>query len=134
MQWLVKVGDQTAEGPLADIETDKATMPMKSYDDGTIVYIWTMSPEMRSRPRGVMVLAKKGEDPQKLSTRWPGQGTGGEYSGGQVKGDGAGAGNIGCNPFRGQWAAAQSWRQPVVGGRLKASPLAQSGGLTGGLI
>ena len=39
-QWLVKVGDQIKEGDsLADIETDKATMPMKSYDDGTIVHI-----------------------------------------------------------------------------------------------
>ena len=39
-QWLVKVGDQVKEGDsLADIETDKATMPMKSYDDGTIVHI-----------------------------------------------------------------------------------------------
>ncbi len=38
-QWLVKVGDQVKEGDsLADIETDKATMPMKSYDDGTIVH------------------------------------------------------------------------------------------------
>ena len=39
-QWLVKVGDQVKEGEvLAEIETDKATMPMKSYDDGTIVHI-----------------------------------------------------------------------------------------------
>ena len=39
-QWLVKVGDQVKEGDtLAEIETDKATMPMKSYDDGTIVHI-----------------------------------------------------------------------------------------------
>ena len=48
-QWLVKVGDQIKEGDvLADIETDKATMPMKSYDDGRSCTS-TTPPATRSR-------------------------------------------------------------------------------------
>ncbi len=75
-QWLVKVGDQVKEGDvLADIETDKATMPMKSYDDGTIVLIDHAAGEEVSLGQRVMVLAKKNEDPQKVAA---GLGVGGQ--------------------------------------------------------
>ena len=66
-QWLVKVGDQIKEGDsLADIETDKATMPMKSYEDGTIVHIDHGAGDEVSLGQRVMVLAKKGEDPKQV--------------------------------------------------------------------
>jgi pyruvate dehydrogenase E2 component (dihydrolipoamide acetyltransferase) len=69
-QWLVKVGDQIKEGDvLADIETDKATMPMKSYDDGTIVHIDHEAGEEVALGQRVMVLAKKGEDPKQVTER-----------------------------------------------------------------
>jgi pyruvate dehydrogenase E2 component (dihydrolipoamide acetyltransferase) len=67
-QWLVKVGDQIKEGDvLADIETDKATMQMKSYDDGTIVHIDHAAGEEVALGQRVMVLARKNEDPQKVA-------------------------------------------------------------------
>ena len=38
-QWLKKVGDQVSAGDiLAEVETDKATMELESYDDGTLLY------------------------------------------------------------------------------------------------
>ena len=38
--WLKKVGDQVSSGDiLAEVETDKATMELESYDDGTLLYI-----------------------------------------------------------------------------------------------
>ena len=38
--WLKKVGDQVSSGDiLAEVETDKATMELESYEDGTILYI-----------------------------------------------------------------------------------------------
>ncbi len=38
--WLVKVGDEVSSGDiLAEIETDKATMELEAYDDGTILHI-----------------------------------------------------------------------------------------------
>jgi pyruvate dehydrogenase E2 component (dihydrolipoamide acetyltransferase) len=68
-QWLVKVGDVIREGDtLADIETDKATMPMKSYDDGTIVHIDHAAGDEVALGQRVMVLAKKGEDPAQVAT------------------------------------------------------------------
>src|SRR5580692_1863318 len=67
-QWLVKVGDQVKEGDsLADIETDKATMPMKSYDDGTIVHIDHAAGDEVALGQRVLVLARKGEDPKKVA-------------------------------------------------------------------
>jgi pyruvate dehydrogenase E2 component (dihydrolipoamide acetyltransferase) len=66
-QWLVKVGDQVKEGDsLADIETDKATMPMKSYEDGIIVHIDHKAGDEVALGQRVMVLAKKGEDTKKV--------------------------------------------------------------------
>jgi pyruvate dehydrogenase E2 component (dihydrolipoamide acetyltransferase) len=69
-QWLVKVGDQVKEGdPLADIETDKATMPMKSYDDGTIVHIDHPAGTEVALGDRVLVLATTGEDPKQVSEK-----------------------------------------------------------------
>jgi pyruvate dehydrogenase E2 component (dihydrolipoamide acetyltransferase) len=68
VQWLVKVGDQVKEGDaLADIETDKATMPMKSYDDGTIVHFDHAAGDEVKLGERVLVLAKKGEDTKKVA-------------------------------------------------------------------
>ena len=70
-QWLVKVGDTVKEGDvLADIETDKATMPMKSYDDGTIVHIDHAAGDEVALGQRVLVLAKKGEDPKRSPRSW----------------------------------------------------------------
>ena len=38
--WLKKVGDDVKSGDiLAEVETDKATMELESYDDGTLLHI-----------------------------------------------------------------------------------------------
>ena len=67
-QWLKKVGDTVKEGDvLADIETDKATMPMKSYDDGTIAHIDHEAGAEVALGQRVLVLAKKGEDPKQVA-------------------------------------------------------------------
>jgi predicted deacylase len=37
--WLKKVGDSIAAGDvIAEVETDKATMELESYDDGVLLY------------------------------------------------------------------------------------------------
>src|SRR5262249_60823384 len=68
--WLKKVGDTVKEGDaLADIETDKATMQMKSYDDGTIVHIDHAAGHEVALGQRVLVLGRKGEDPQEVAAQ-----------------------------------------------------------------
>lgn len=63
VKWNIKVGDAVKSGQaIADIETDKATMELQSFDDGVVAAIPV--PEGQSVPIGtvIMVLAGKGED------------------------------------------------------------------------
>jgi pyruvate dehydrogenase E2 component (dihydrolipoamide acetyltransferase) len=73
-QWLVKVGDQVKEGDvLADVETDKATMPMKAFDEGTVALLdRDVGDEIQLGER-VLVLAKKEEDPVKVAEQYGGK-------------------------------------------------------------
>jgi pyruvate dehydrogenase E2 component (dihydrolipoamide acetyltransferase) len=141
-QWLVKVGDQVKEGDvLADIETDKATMQMKSYDDGTIVYIDHAAGEEVALGQRVMVLARKNEDPQKVAA---GLGVGGQAKAAQKPASTASAERVEAaapvaaaaatgvvgNGSNGQPAADsgnghKAAEAPEDGGRVKASPLAR---------
>ena len=133
-QWLVKVGDQVKEGDsLADIETDKATMPMKSYDDGTIVYLDHAAGAEVSLGQRVMVLAKKGEDPAKIVEslglgKGKAEATAGGKAGGQPASNSAASSAASAPPNvssgNGQQATSHE-EEPSVGGRLKASPLAR---------
>jgi pyruvate dehydrogenase E2 component (dihydrolipoamide acetyltransferase) len=129
-QWLVKVGDTIKEGDvLADIETDKATMQMKSYDDGIIVHIDHAAGDEVALGQRVMVLAKKGEDAKQVAA---GLGLGGAQAAPasktaetEVKPAVAASGSTGATTSgNGQQEVAEP---PVEahGGRLKASPLAR---------
>src|SRR5690606_6032717 len=41
-KWLVKEGDEVSPGdPIAEVETDKATLEMEAYEGGTILKILT---------------------------------------------------------------------------------------------
>jgi pyruvate dehydrogenase E2 component (dihydrolipoamide acetyltransferase) len=145
-QWLVKVGDKIKEGDvLADIETDKATMQMKSYDDGTIVHIDHAAGEEVALGQRVMVLAKKNEDPEKVAAGLGGQTKAAKpasdkvpTAAGAVRGGGGAttgvtgpAGATGRIVGNGQPAAeGANGRQTAeaadeTGARLKASPLAR---------
>src|SRR5271157_5894859 len=129
-QWLVKVGDTIKEGDvLADIETDKATMQMKSYDDGIIVHIDHAAGDEVALGQRVMVLAKKGEDAKQVAA---GLGLGGAQAAPasrtaetEVKPALAASGSSGATT---SGDGQQEVAAPPVeahGGRLKASPLAR---------
>src|SRR6516165_1496672 len=67
-QWMVKVGDAVKEGDiLADVETDKATMQMKAYDEGIVAHLDHNVGDEVALGRRVLVLAKKGEDPKRIA-------------------------------------------------------------------
>ncbi|PWJ45068.1 pyruvate dehydrogenase complex dihydrolipoamide acetyltransferase [Sediminitomix flava] len=65
--WLVKVGDQVSSGDiLAEVETDKATMELESYEDGTILYIGVEAGEAVEIDGIIAVIGEEGEDYQSL--------------------------------------------------------------------
>ena len=68
VKWQVKVGDRVKEGDtLAEVETDKATMPMESFEEGTVAHLDVQEGEEIALGQRVLVLAQKGEDPQAVA-------------------------------------------------------------------
>jgi len=123
-QWLVKVGDTIKEGDvLADIETDKATMPMKSYEDGVIAIIDHKAGDEVALGERVMVLAKKGEDPKEVAAKL------GSAGGAAKKAAPAGESDNGRKPAESRPAAEADEGEGrvavAVGGRVRSSPLAR---------
>ena len=63
VKWFVKVGDTVKEGDtLAEIQTDKAVMPMESFDEGIVARLDVKEGDDIALGQTVLVLAKKGED------------------------------------------------------------------------
>lgn len=61
--WSVKVGDVVKSGDiLAEVETDKATMDMESYYEGTILYIGVEKGQAVPIDSIIAVIGEKGED------------------------------------------------------------------------
>ncbi|WP_231425786.1 MULTISPECIES: dihydrolipoamide acetyltransferase family protein [Pedobacter] len=62
-KWHKKVGDKVKSGDvLAEVETDKATMDMESYWDGTLLYIGVKEGEAVPVDAVMAVIGKEGED------------------------------------------------------------------------
>lgn len=69
VKWLVKVGDKVKEGDtLAEVQTDKAVMPMESFDDGVVAVLDVKEGDEIALGQRVLVLAKKGEDPKSVAS------------------------------------------------------------------
>lgn len=65
--WNKKVGDVVKSGDiLAEVETDKATMDMESYYDGTLLYIGVEKGQAVAVDAIIAVIGKAGEDFQSL--------------------------------------------------------------------
>ncbi|WP_317040459.1 biotin/lipoyl-containing protein, partial [Hymenobacter coccineus] len=61
--WLKKVGDEVKSGDiLAEVETDKATMELENYDDGTLLYIGPKEGEAVAVDGVLAIVGKPGED------------------------------------------------------------------------
>ena len=62
-RWLKKVGDQVNSGDiLAEVETDKATMELESYDDGVLLHIGIKNGESVPVNGVIAIIGKKDED------------------------------------------------------------------------
>ncbi len=65
--WLKKVGDTVESGDiLAEVETDKATMELESYEDGTLLYIGVEEGGAVPVDGVIAVIGEEGADYEKL--------------------------------------------------------------------
>lgn len=61
--WLVKEGDQISAGDIiAEVETDKATMELEAYEDGTLLHIGVQEKESVAIDGVIAIIGEKGED------------------------------------------------------------------------
>jgi len=68
IKWNVEEGAAVSSGDVvADIETDKATMELSVYDDGTIAKILVPEGEAVDVGRVIALLAEEGEDPKDVA-------------------------------------------------------------------
>ena len=67
ISWNKKVGDKVkADDVLADVETDKATMEVNGYVDGTLLYIGVPAGEAAQVNQIIAIVGKDGEDYKSL--------------------------------------------------------------------
>jgi pyruvate dehydrogenase E2 component (dihydrolipoamide acetyltransferase) len=72
--WNVKEGDAVKTGDiLADIETDKATMELESFDDGTVAVLAAKEGDNVAIGEVIVVLAGKGEDAAEVKKNFGGK-------------------------------------------------------------
>src|SRR6478736_5238119 len=61
--WHKKVGDKVKSGDvLAEVETDKATMELESYEDGTLLFIGVKEKESAPVDGVIAIIGKDGEN------------------------------------------------------------------------
>jgi len=124
VKWNVKEGDTVSAGDvLADIETDKATMELESFDDGTVVRIAIAEGESIGIGEVILVLAEEDEEVEAVQA--DGVAGGGEAdSAGDSAGGSADSGSVATSPA-GPGASAAPARPVDEGERVFASPLAR---------
>jgi len=68
VKWLKKPGDKVEMGDvLAEIETDKATMEMEAFDDGTLAEIYVQEGQKVAVGQQIALLALPGEKPGEIA-------------------------------------------------------------------
>lgn len=72
--WLKKEGDEVNSGDiLAEVETDKATMELESYNDGTLLFIGIKEKEAVLVDGLIAIIGEKGEDISALMNELKGE-------------------------------------------------------------
>jgi pyruvate dehydrogenase E2 component (dihydrolipoamide acetyltransferase) len=128
VKWNVKEGQKVKSGDvIADIETDKATMELQSFDDGTVASIPVKEGESVKVGTVIMMLAGQGEDVNAAKSAKPAEAA-------ATKSQQAGAAGEPAGPrATGTATAARTESEPAAHGangqhtgeRVFASPLAK---------
>src|SRR6185503_4371007 len=67
IQWNKKVGDKVkSDDSLAEVETDKATMDVVGYEEGTLLYIGVEAGKAAKINDIIAIVGKEGEDFQSI--------------------------------------------------------------------
>ena len=122
--WLKKVGDDVKSGEIiAEVETDKATMELESYDDGTLLYIGVEAGDSVAVDGVIAVIGEKGAD---FETLLKAQKSESSEAPAEAKGEPAAEPKKEDAPKASAAPAASSAPSTTADGdRLKASPLAK---------
>ncbi|MCC5946447.1 MAG: pyruvate dehydrogenase complex dihydrolipoamide acetyltransferase [Bernardetiaceae bacterium] len=65
--WLVEVGDSVSSGdPIAEVETDKATMDFETYEEGKILYLAVEGGSTVAIDAIIAIIGEEGADYQKI--------------------------------------------------------------------
>ena len=68
VKWHVNTGDSVSPGDvIADIETDKATMELEAFDEGTVAALALEEGQTINVGETIVVLAEDGEDPEEAA-------------------------------------------------------------------
>lgn len=119
-QWLKKVGDKVKSGDiLAEVETDKATMELESYEDGTLLYIGPKDGESVAVDGVLAIVGDEGADYQALLSAQKKTSTSAAETAAEIPTNADTSVNI-------ETGTSTKDVAPIVkGGRVKASPLAK---------
>src|SRR4030095_17180580 len=72
VKWNKKVGDKVkSDDVLADVETDKATMEVVGYADGTLLYVGVKEGDAAKVNDIIAIVGKEGEDYKSLLSDGP---------------------------------------------------------------
>lgn len=122
--WLKKEGDEVKSGDvLAEVETDKATMELESYDDGTLLYIGVSEGDSVEVNGVIAIIGEKDADYETLLKAHQQKSTGAE----EVKEEPAKEEKPApkAEESKPSSAVADSTTNSTDKGRIKASPLAK---------
>ena len=86
--WLKKVGDKIESGDiLAEVETDKATMELESFEDGTLLHIGVEESDSVPVDGVIAIIGEEGEDIEELLKEIEGGGKGNGKTEGKENGE-----------------------------------------------
>lgn len=121
--WLKKVGDEVKAGDvLAEVETDKATMELESYDDGTLLHIGVSEGDAVEVNGVIAIIGEKDADYETLLKAHQQKSSAGEE---KVKEAPAKEEKSAPKEAEGKQTSAPTNSNSTDKGRIKASPLAK---------